>query len=124
MGDSGSLSIGFLISILSIYSLRYINPTIILFVSAVPIIDTLIAVFRRKMNHRPIFEADKNHTHHILFRRTKSVKKAVLILFFTQVIFSIIGIFLIGYSDLMILLLFFVILSLFYKFLDIKRYSV
>ncbi|OHE17044.1 MAG: undecaprenyl-phosphate alpha-N-acetylglucosaminyl 1-phosphate transferase, partial [Sulfurimonas sp. RIFOXYD2_FULL_37_8] len=54
MGDSGSLTLGFLISVLAIKSLEYINPMSVLFITAIPIIDTLIVMIRRKRNGHSI----------------------------------------------------------------------
>ena len=48
MGDSGSLFLGFSIAMMSIYALKYINPTAILFLAAIPLLDTLMVMSRRK----------------------------------------------------------------------------
>ena len=66
LGDSGSLTIGFIISIVSVKALEYINPTTILFLAAIPILDTLIVMIRRKYHGQSAFKADKTHLHHIL----------------------------------------------------------
>ena len=66
MGDSGSLTLGFIISLLAIRSLEYLPTISILFVAAIPILDTLIVMIRRKRNGRSMFSADRCHIHHIL----------------------------------------------------------
>lgn len=66
MGDSGSLLLGFLIAILSIKALNYINPVSVLFLAGVPILDTLVVFRRRLQRGQSPFSADKNHLHHIL----------------------------------------------------------
>jgi UDP-GlcNAc:undecaprenyl-phosphate GlcNAc-1-phosphate transferase len=66
MGDSGSLTLGFIISLLAIRSLEYLPTISILFIAAIPILDTLVVMIRRKMNSRSIFSADHCHIHHIL----------------------------------------------------------
>ncbi|KYJ87604.1 glycosyltransferase family 4 protein [Sulfurovum riftiae] len=66
MGDSGSLTLGFIISLLAIRSLEYLPTISILFVAAIPILDTLVVMIRRKRNGRSMFSADRCHIHHIL----------------------------------------------------------
>jgi len=66
MGDSGSLTLGFVISLLAIKSLVYLPTISILFVAAIPIFDTLVVMIRRKRKGRSIFVADRCHLHHIL----------------------------------------------------------
>lgn len=66
MGDSGSLTLGFVIAVLAIRSLEYIPAVSILFIAALPILDTIIVMVRRKMKGRSMFEADRCHTHHIM----------------------------------------------------------
>jgi len=66
MGDSGSLLLGFIIAILSVKALQYVNPVSILFLAAVPILDTLVVFRRRIQRGMSPFTADKNHLHHIL----------------------------------------------------------
>ena len=70
MGDSGSLLLGFVIAILSIKSLNYINPVSVFFLAAVPILDTLVVFRRRIQRGMSPFTADKNHLHHILNNST------------------------------------------------------
>jgi UDP-GlcNAc:undecaprenyl-phosphate GlcNAc-1-phosphate transferase len=66
MGDSGSLTLGMVISILAIRSAEYVAPISILFIIALPLMDTLIVIIRRFQRHKSLFEADKNHLHHFL----------------------------------------------------------
>lgn len=67
MGDTDSLFLGFIIAFLSMKALTYITPTSILFLAAIPIIDTLIVFKRRIQRKISPFTADKNHMHHILY---------------------------------------------------------
>jgi len=84
LGDSGSTFAGFMLA--SVGALWVLNsgnaffvfiPIIIL---ALPIFDTLFAIWRRYRGHRPIFQADKGHLHHRLLARGISHKNVVLIL--------------------------------------------
>lgn len=93
MGDSGSLTLGFAISVLSIKALDYINPISVLFIAAIPILDTLIVMIRRKRNGHSMFAPDKLHIHHILLRFFNgNVRKTVVLIALLQLGFSIVGI--------------------------------
>jgi UDP-GlcNAc:undecaprenyl-phosphate GlcNAc-1-phosphate transferase len=97
MGDSGSLTIGFIIAILSIKALPYIQPTSVLFIAAIPIMDTLIVMVRRLRNGKSPFSPDKLHIHHLLLRFFNgNVKKTTLFLIMMQTLYSMIGL---SFSD-------------------------
>ncbi|MEA3315114.1 MAG: MraY family glycosyltransferase, partial [Campylobacterota bacterium] len=92
MGDSGSLSLGFIISILAVLSLEYIHPVVILYLTAIPILDTLIVMTRRIRRGVSPFSPDKTHIHHILVKFFDGrVKKTLFFLVILQIIFSSIG---------------------------------
>jgi UDP-GlcNAc:undecaprenyl-phosphate/decaprenyl-phosphate GlcNAc-1-phosphate transferase len=92
MGDSGSLTLGFVIALLSIKSLAYISAFSILFIAAIPIIDTTIVVIRRRQSARPIFAADRCHLHHILYHFfQENTRKTVLMLALLQLVYSLVG---------------------------------
>jgi len=91
MGDSGSLTLGMVIVILSIKALEYITPTSVLFIIALPILDTFIVMTRRIQRGLSPFKADKNHMHHFLYNVKGDVKYTVILLIMMQMIFSIIG---------------------------------
>ena len=92
MGDSGSLTLGFVISILAIKSLDYLPAISIFFVTAIPLFDTLIVMIRRKRNGRSMFVADSCHLHHIFKELFKeSTRKTVLFLGVLQVGYSLVG---------------------------------
>jgi UDP-GlcNAc:undecaprenyl-phosphate GlcNAc-1-phosphate transferase len=58
---------------------------------AIPIIDTTLAIVRRKMSGKAISEADDQHLHHIL-KRALGVKGAVFVLYGIGVGFAALGI--------------------------------
>ena len=60
-------------------------------VLALPIFDTLFAIYRRYRSHKPIFQADKKHLHHRLLNRGISHKNVVLILWGVTALCSIIA---------------------------------
>ena len=93
MGDSGSLTLGFLISVLAIRSLAYIPAVAVLFIAAVPLLDTFVVMIRRKKNGRSMFSADKCHMHHLLQEFFgNSTKTTVRFLVVLQAIYVMIGV--------------------------------
>lgn len=95
MGDSGSLFLGFFLSVVSLIGFKQVTITAfvipILFL-AVPISDTLYAMLRRKLNHTPISSPDKNHLHHCLLELGFSHRKTVLVIYGISVLFSLLAI--------------------------------
>lgn len=96
MGDTGSLFLGFIISVIALLGFKtatitsLIIPLLILFV---PIIDTIFAMARRMLKGERIDHADREHLHHQLLKRTKSTKKAVLIMYAINILFASVSIF-------------------------------
>ena len=84
MGDSGSLTLGFLLGIASLLATArtaaVVSMLVPLLAAGVPIIDTLSAIIRRKREHIPIDQADTGHIHHRLLKSGLSTKKTVLIM--------------------------------------------
>ena len=92
MGDSGSLLLGFIISILGIKSLSYIPAVSILYLGAIPILDTLVVMIRRKRAGCSFFSADACHMHHILYELFHSnTQKTVFFLVGFQLLYSLFG---------------------------------
>lgn len=99
LGDSGSLFFGGLVSIYVIYILSnnyIIKPEFdlhkIVFVISIlsyPIFDMTRIFFLRVINGKSPFEADKNHIHHMILKKTNSHLKTTLTIF----LFSLITIF-------------------------------
>jgi UDP-GlcNAc:undecaprenyl-phosphate GlcNAc-1-phosphate transferase len=87
MGDTGSLLLGYLISILTIIFTFYKKPysyyalfTPILVV-AVPVFDTMAVVIIRYLNKKPIFRGDTNHFAHRLVSLGMSIPDAVIFIY-------------------------------------------
>jgi len=118
MGDSGSLSLGMIIAILGIHSTEYITPVSILFIVALPILDTFIVMIRRIRRHTSPFHADKNHMHHFLFNVKGDIRYTVIILTMMQMIFSIIGYQVSQSSDLLSLILFILLFTIYLNLFD------
>lgn len=100
MGDSGSLTLGFLLGFLfinysikmSVYANQYSQP----FTTAwsffiLPIFDVVRVFFYRIMNHRSPFQPDKNHIHHKLLAAGLTQHQALLALIALALAFIIIN---------------------------------
>ena len=118
MGDSGSLFLGFTIALLSIYSLKYINPSSILFLAAIPMLDTLMVMRRRKQRGQSLFIADKNHLHHILLGIKKDKQYTVYTLIKLQILFTLIFVQVYNKSDFINLILFALLFLIFFNLFD------
>ncbi len=85
MGDGGAYFLGFLIAVLSIVSSH--KGTVVaaliapLFVLALPILDTFLAIVRRGLKGLPVFRPDRRHLHHRLAEIGYSRRKVVLIVY-------------------------------------------
>jgi len=94
LGDCGSMLLGYL-AVVIILTLGDTGRTPLvvagLIAYAVPIIDTTLAIVRRRMAGRSMSEPDHEHIHHLL-KRSVGVVPAVLILYGLGVIFGAIGI--------------------------------
>lgn len=118
MGDSGSLFLGFVIALLSIYSLKYINPSSILFLAAIPMLDTLMVMKRRRQRGQSLFIADKNHLHHILLGFKKDKQFTVYVLIKLQILFTLIFVQVYNKSDFINLILFTLLFLIFFTLFD------
>ncbi len=118
MGDSGSLTLGFVISILSILSLQYMTPTAVLFVVALPLIDTFIVMRRRIQRGQSPFKADKNHIHHFMYKTKMNVKFSVKLLLYIQMAFSIMGYQMRAENEILSLTLFALLMYVFLNLFD------
>ena len=91
MGDSGSMFLGFIISVITLLGFKTIITSsliIPLCILVVPILDTFCAIIRRKLKGESIGTPDKSHFHHQLLRRNYSVKATVLIIYAITILFS------------------------------------
>lgn len=85
LGDSGSLFIGFMLAALALAGSQK-APTIVAVAIPVvslgfPILDVTLAVIRRFLSGKPLFDGDKSHIHHKLVKRGLSQRNAVLMLY-------------------------------------------
>jgi len=83
LGDSGSMLVGLVLGAVALKStlkgytaMALIMPTAIW---AIPIFDVLMAIVRRKMTGRSIYQTDRGHLHHCLQRKGHSGSRLLLI---------------------------------------------
>ncbi len=84
MGDSGSLLLGMMLGIVSLLAVArstlFISLLVPIVAAGVPIIDTAVAIIRRKRAHQPVTAPDRGHIHHRLLSAGYSQNATVLIM--------------------------------------------
>ncbi len=121
MGDSGSLVLGFSIAAVAVKAVDHISVTAVLLLTALPIIDTLVVMTRRMQRGLSPFNPDKTHIHHKMLTWRGSVDYSVLILITIQIVFSFIGLLFREQGDENIVFLLFLMIYLFFNFLDERK---
>jgi UDP-GlcNAc:undecaprenyl-phosphate GlcNAc-1-phosphate transferase len=95
LGDSGSLSIGFLLSALALAGSQKATTIVAIAIPVVsfglPFVDVTLSVTRRFLSGRPLFQGDDDHIHHKLIKRGLSHRDAVLILYAVAASFGILS---------------------------------
>jgi UDP-GlcNAc:undecaprenyl-phosphate GlcNAc-1-phosphate transferase len=94
LGDCGSLLLGYLCAVLILMFGDEGNTHLVfagLIVFSVPIIDTALAILRRRLAGVSMATADTNHIHHQLRRSLGGVKRAVFAIYGITAAFAAIG---------------------------------
>ena len=95
LGDSGSLTIGFLLGCFGIFwsqkSATVLGVTAPLLALAIPLLDSMLAIVRRFICRKPIFTADRGHLHHKLLDKGLTVRQAALLLYAVSLIFAVLS---------------------------------
>jgi len=85
MGDTGSMFLGFVLAASAIQTNQKSTTAVAVLIPAIalglPIMDTLLAIARRALRGRPLFQADKEHIHHRLMAAGLSHRQTVLVLY-------------------------------------------
>lgn len=127
MGDSGSQFLGFIISILPLYtttndSFEFNKFLIMIVLTAFPVFDTIAAIWRRLRDHKPIMSPDASHLHHkflnIGFSKTATLY--TVLIFQLLVCVSVVAAYYIGRPDGTVLL--FVTLLFLLAFFTVMHY--
>ena len=100
MGDSGSLTLGYILGVLLIKFCMY-NPHVMPYQKGatllsvtlllVPTFDVFRVIIVRVLHRKPIFRADKNHIHHKLMRAGLTQHQALISIIALSIIFIIIN---------------------------------
>ena len=115
LGDSGSLLLGYLITvsvlIISIDNAAHtLDLTFSVILLAVPIFDTLNVLAKRILNGRHPFLADKTHIHHIVFSKNITHKTTVFIITLYSLLFAANAIYYRFYSEVYGIIIFFLLI--------------
>jgi len=96
MGDAGSMLIGFTIAWvlidLSQGENRVFSPVTALWLFAMPLIEMISAILRRLTSGKSPFEADLNHTHHIILRLGVREENTLILILSFSLLMAVIGI--------------------------------
>ena len=97
MGDTGSMLLGYMLSIIAILgtvkSVAAITLLVPIFAIGIPILDTFFAIIRRLINKKPIMQPDKEHLHHQLMKKGLSQKQTVLVLYAISIVLGLTAVF-------------------------------
>jgi UDP-GlcNAc:undecaprenyl-phosphate GlcNAc-1-phosphate transferase len=93
LGDSGSLLIGFLLSAIALAGSQKSSIIVAVAIPIVslglPILEVAVAVIRRFLSRKRLFDPDREHIHHKLLGRGISHRQAVLVLYGVSACFGL-----------------------------------
>lgn len=90
LGDGGSQTLGYLISVAPLFNsadtkFEFIQFPVMLLLCSIPLTDVIAAIWRRTREHRKIFAPDRAHIHHKLLNIGFSKLAAIFFLLMLQV---------------------------------------
>lgn len=139
MGDTGSLIVGLILSILTInfINLSFVSPpyafpfrsspAMAIAILIIPLFDTLRIFLVRTRNGRSPFKADRNHIHHLLLDMGLSHREVSITLYLTNIGFILLALALRNISSLLLLIvicgmaIFLSLVPFLYKFISKKK---
>jgi len=93
LGDTGSMFIGYALSVISLMGAQKSETAVIVFAPMLalsfPVFETLVSILRRYIRGVPVFVGDNFHTHHRLLRKGYSEPRVVLTLYGTGFLLSV-----------------------------------
>ncbi|MCI0630702.1 MAG: undecaprenyl/decaprenyl-phosphate alpha-N-acetylglucosaminyl 1-phosphate transferase [Phycisphaerales bacterium] len=95
LGDSGSLLLGYMCVVIILMLGEHGQTHLVfagLIVFSVPIIDTTLAIIRRRLAGTAMSAADDQHLHHQIKRGLGGVRRAVLALYSLSFMFALVGV--------------------------------
>src|SRR5882762_2208141 len=95
LGDSGSLFVGFALAMLSVQGSQKASTAVAVAIPilafGLPMVDTSVAIARRFLSGKPIFQGDREHIHHMLLERGWSQRRVVLVLYGVSALFGLLA---------------------------------
>lgn len=93
MGDTGSMFLGFVLSLVTVRAAQKgpaaVSVLVPILALGIPIMDTLLTIARRAWFGNPLFGADRGHIHHRLLDAGLPHRKVVLVLYGVSTLFVI-----------------------------------
>jgi UDP-GlcNAc:undecaprenyl-phosphate GlcNAc-1-phosphate transferase len=117
LGDSGAYLVGLFLGILSILSGTKL--AISLIVLALPIVDSVLVIFRRILRHKSPFSGDRLHLHYLLIDNGWTIKKTNYFFYVFSALSGIAAIFassIIKFILLMVLIIFIAIIVFWFDY--------
>ena len=132
MGDTGSLTLGYILSFLiirySVYApdiIAYSDGAIVAAFSTliIPMLDVIRVMFIRWRNHKGLFIADKNHIHHKLLNMGLTQRRAMILILAMACLFSGMNICLVSFinNNILVCIDIFIWIGLNYWFNGIQK---
>ena len=126
LGDSGSLTLGFILSCLLIFYTQFsvfkINPEIIFWCVTLPVYDFLAVTIKRSININNPFKPDRTHIHHLLLIRGYKPKSALFILIILSLSLNFLGFGLFYFMGPDLSLFFYIFFFFLYFIINYKKY--
>jgi len=129
LGDSGSTLLGFTVCWLAISAAQgeesIITPTIVLWIIALPLYDSICIMSRRIQRGQSPFTPDREHLHHILPLEGYSINKTLITLLTFSLLLSVTGLtasFFFGISERLLFISFLLLFAGYYRAIN-KRIS-
>ena len=113
LGDSGSLFLGFMAAVLSLYGSQKGSTIVAIAIPLVsfglPATEAGLSLVRRYLSGQPLLAGDRGHIHHMLLQRGLTQRQAVILLYAVCAMFSLFGLMLLNPRRNIAALIFFVL---------------
>jgi UDP-GlcNAc:undecaprenyl-phosphate GlcNAc-1-phosphate transferase len=95
LGDCGALPVGLILGAIALYGSIKASAAIVISIPllalALPILDVLLALVRRFVRRKPVFEGDHDHIHHRLVEMGLTPRRAVVTLYAVATLFMVLA---------------------------------
>ena len=95
LGDSGSLFVGFSLAAISTQGSQKASTAVAvaipLLAFGLPVVDTGVALARRFISRKPLFQGDREHIHHMLLARGWSQRRVAVVLYLVSAVFGLLA---------------------------------